>query len=164
MTATRRISDALFPRGFEVASPRRSLESSRKPSSCIRRSMYPRRKKFFFPNQKGFCFFQPQRNNSRRQQPQRGRWWRGGSTSGTAAAVQKRGKCAQLMEARWRKRSSSFRTQTADLWRSPIPALLRIRALHLSILFYFSIYTFPKRGTNQRAAAAAAAAKRDKCS
>jgi hypothetical protein len=28
-----------------------------------------------------------------------------------------------------------FRTQTADLWRSPIPALLRIRALHLSIIF-----------------------------
>jgi hypothetical protein len=54
MTATKRISDALFPRGFEVASPRRSLESSRKPSSCIRRSMYPRRKKFFFPPQKVF--------------------------------------------------------------------------------------------------------------
>jgi hypothetical protein len=26
MTATKRISDALFPRGFEVASPRRSLQ------------------------------------------------------------------------------------------------------------------------------------------
>ena len=80
MNATKRISDALFPQGFEVASPRWSLESSRKPSSCIRRSMYPRRKKFFLsPNQKGF-FFQPQRNNSRRQQ---------------AAAAQNREKCAQ---------------------------------------------------------------------
>jgi hypothetical protein len=84
MTATKRISDALFPRGFEVASPRRSLESSRKPSSCIRRSMYPRRKKFLFPLKR--FFFQPQRNNSRRQQPQRGRWRRGGSTTAAAAA------------------------------------------------------------------------------
>jgi hypothetical protein len=48
MTATKRISDVLFPRGFEVASPRRSLQSTRMPSSCIRRSMYPRRKKFYF--------------------------------------------------------------------------------------------------------------------
>ena len=31
MTATKKISDALFPRGFEVASPRRSLEPPRKP-------------------------------------------------------------------------------------------------------------------------------------
>ena len=31
MTAIKRISDALFPRGFEVASPRRSLEQPRKP-------------------------------------------------------------------------------------------------------------------------------------
>jgi hypothetical protein len=53
MTATKRISDALFPRGFEVASPRRSLQSTRSPSSCIRRSMYPCRKKFFFPHLKG---------------------------------------------------------------------------------------------------------------
>jgi hypothetical protein len=53
MTATKRISDVLFPRGFEVASPRRSLQSTRMPSSCIRRSMYPRRKKFFPPS-KGF--------------------------------------------------------------------------------------------------------------
>ena len=67
MTATKRISDVLFPRGFEVASPRRSLQSTRMPSSCIRRSMYPRRKKFYF--------------------------------FGTAAAAQKRERCAQLMEA-----------------------------------------------------------------
>ena len=48
MTAKKRISDVLFPRGFEVSSPRRSLQSTRMPSSCIRRSMYPRRKKFYF--------------------------------------------------------------------------------------------------------------------
>jgi hypothetical protein len=48
MTATKRISDVLFPQGFEVASPRRSLQSTRMPSSRIRRSMYPRRKKFHF--------------------------------------------------------------------------------------------------------------------
>jgi hypothetical protein len=47
MTATKRISDVLFPRGFEVASPRRSLQSTQMPSSCIRRSMYSRRKKFY---------------------------------------------------------------------------------------------------------------------
>jgi hypothetical protein len=41
-------SDVLSPRGFEVASPRGSLQSTRKPSSCIRRSMYSRRKKFYF--------------------------------------------------------------------------------------------------------------------
>jgi hypothetical protein len=66
MTATKRISDALFPRGFKIASPRRSLQSTRTPSSCIRRSMYPRRKKFFSHIKR--VFFQPQRNNRRRQQ------------------------------------------------------------------------------------------------
>jgi hypothetical protein len=60
MTATKRISDVLFPRGFEVVSPRRSLQSTRVPSSCIRRSMYPRRKKFFPPS-KGFFFHAQQR-------------------------------------------------------------------------------------------------------
>ena len=78
MSATKRISDALFPRGFEVASPHRSLESTRRPSSCIRRSMYPRRKKFFPPLKRVFfsaaaeqqqtaADVQRQRNNSRRQ-------------------------------------------------------------------------------------------------
>jgi hypothetical protein len=31
-----------------------------------------------------------------------------------------------------------FRTQTADLWRSPVPALLRIRALYLYINFFWN--------------------------
>jgi hypothetical protein len=53
MTATKRISDVLFPRGFEVVSPRRSLQSTRVPSSFIRRSIYPRRKKFLPPSKGG---------------------------------------------------------------------------------------------------------------
>ena len=75
MTVTKRISDALFPRGFEVASP---------PGVFSRHGSLPRAyadqcihagRSFFFPS-KGFFYFsrsettadESQRNNGRRQQ------------------------------------------------------------------------------------------------
>jgi hypothetical protein len=67
MTATKKLSDVLFPRGFEVASPRRSLQPTRTPSSCLRRSMYPRRKKFFSHIKKVFFHAQQRAVDSRNQ-------------------------------------------------------------------------------------------------
>ena len=78
MTVTKRISDALFPRGFEVASP---------PGVFSRHGSLPRAyadqcihagRSFFFSPSKGF-FFRPQRNNSRRQQQRS--WSRSGTTA-----------------------------------------------------------------------------------
>ena len=147
MTATKRISDALFPRGFEVASPRRSLESSRKPSSCIRRSMYPRRKKFLFPLKR--FFFQPQRNNSRRQQPQRGRWRRGGSTGYVFKAERQQQHSTDT--AQWEAATAGGDGVTRAVYSSSSPKAGKMRAADGSapdVLFF---------GT------AAAAQKRENC-
>ena len=109
MTVTKRISDALFPRGFEVASP---------PGVFSRHGSLPRAyadqcihagRSFFFPHQKGFFSAAAEQQQMAKKD---------------ASSSPKSGKCTQLMETRHSsiRGTSSLRSKSQRLGSSRTPA------------------------------------------